>query len=160
MLQGSGQLQGSVIFTGANTLVSPGYSIGQLNVQGTYQQTGGNLALEIGRTAAGAGGTTRDVLTSTGALNLTGTALTFSLLAGSLPLQLGYAFTALTSTTNALTLAGDSFTFDASLAAYTISQTQTPGGYTLTIVPEPTTFAMLAASALGLSGVRRRKSSR
>ena len=158
-LMGSGRLLGTVQVSGADTLVSPGYSIGQLNVQGTYAQNGGKVALEIGRTAAGAGGTVNDKLTSTTVLSLSNTAVSFSLLPGSLALQAGDTFVMLSSANNKLTLTGDSFAFDTSLSGYVFTQTQTAGAFTLTVmgaVPEPATWALFGLGALGLLGVGRR----
>ena len=155
-LMGSGRLLGAVLVSGADTLVSPGYSIGQLNVQGTYTQTGGKVALEIGRTAVGAGATVNDKLTSTTLLSLSNTALGFSLLPGSLALQAGDTFVVLSSANNTLTLAGDSFAFDASLSGYAFTQTKTAGAYTLTVlsaVPEPATWALFGLGVMGLLGL-------
>ena len=153
-LLGSGRLLGNVFVSGAGTLVSPGFSLGTISVQGAYQQTGGMLALEIGRTA---GGAVNDRLTGNGVLSLTGAAVTFSLLPGSLPLQVGDAFTVLSSSGNGLALTGDTFTFDPSLSGYTFSQAQTTAGYTLTVtgaVPEPSTWLLLGTGGLALLAAR------
>jgi hypothetical protein len=159
-LTGSGRLLGTVVVSGADTLVSPGVGIGQINVLGSYTQGEGAMTLEIGRTASG---TVNDKLTSSGALAVSGTAITFSLLAGSQALHAGDSFTVLASSANGLVLSDDSFSFDASLAGYSFTTTQTAGGYTLTLlaaVPEPGTWATFGAGLLGLALLRLRATRR
>ncbi len=162
-LVGSGRLVGNVVVSGLNTLVSPGYSIGAITVQGAYQQTGGKLALEIGRTSTGAGGAVNDLLTGNSALTLTNTAITISLLSGSQYLQTGDAFTVISSTSGGLVMSGDTITLDPSLSLYTFTRTQTSSGYTLTVsaVPEPGAWAaLLAGAGLFAAGWRRGRCAR
>ena len=158
-LMGSGRLLGNVVVSGTDTRVSPGYSLGQINVQGSYTQTDGTLALEIGRSAAGSGGAVNDKLSSNGVLSISNTAIRISLLQGSLALLPGDSFTVLSSSANGLALSGDRFSFDTSLAGYSFTQTLTAGSYTLTVlaaVPEPANWALFGAGLLVLAWRRRR----
>ena len=172
VLSGAGTV-GAVTTTGGT--VSPGNSIGTLNTGNLSLNGGAHLAIEIGRTAAGAGTLSNDRVNVTGGITLaSGADLQLTMATGQFSPILGDVlylvindsvdavsgvFTQLNGVNTNLN-EGSQFTFNSQ--TYQISYAANFSGgsandIALTVVPEPGTWAMLVGGFGVLIGFQRRR---
>lgn len=145
---------------GSGLTISPGNSTNILPINGAVTLDSDDaIAIELGGTTQGSPFSGYDHLSVSGALNITGSTLTLSLINGFTPSQLN-VFTIITATSivgqfgntpgNKITV--DTYTFDVNYSSNQITLSNA-----ISSVPEPSTLALLGLGAIGLSIKSRRR---
>jgi len=170
VIQGSGTLVGNVINHGT---INPGNSPGTLVIDGTFTNAvGGHLVLEVASDGNNGFVTDQLVFTPTATVNLAGLQVEFRFLGAANPTAFqksgGFdtdAFFRRQDAQGGESALGDTafggVQFTASSQAYNISgfsyDVGTGAQFSATPVPEPATWALWMAGALGMAGLARRR---